>query len=404
MNIIVVCDFAYITGGAEKVAITSAVSLAETGNNVVMFTGKGPVCEVLKNSRVHVVCLNQEEAIKDNNKLRGIIRGVYNQSAKKEMENFLINYNPDNTVIHMHGWSKVLSSSIFVPIKKKGFKVLVTMHDYFLQCPNGCCYNFQKKEICEKKSMSMGCIVCNCDKRNYIHKLYRIIRQTLMHRLVNGTLLYIAFISKFNQNVSEKRIPFNYKKMMIINPVDVELQTIVSADKNRKYLYIGRLSYEKGIDFFCEGVMKAGVDGIVIGSGDRLDDLKNKYPTIEFVGWKQQSEMREYIIRARALIFPSVWYEGAPLTIPEVMGGYCLPCIVSDCSAGRDYIVHGHNGMIYSGESMDALCKTILSMENDDLVRKLQTNIIDGFSREKYSSQYHIDRLIECYEQMLSEE
>lgn len=63
-NVIVVCDFANITGGAERVAITSAVSLAETGSNVVMFTGKGPVCDELKNSNVHVICLNQEEAIK----------------------------------------------------------------------------------------------------------------------------------------------------------------------------------------------------------------------------------------------------------------------------------------------------------------------------------------------------
>ena len=35
-NIIVVCDFANITGGAERVAVTSAVSLAETDSNVVM--------------------------------------------------------------------------------------------------------------------------------------------------------------------------------------------------------------------------------------------------------------------------------------------------------------------------------------------------------------------------------
>ncbi len=71
---------------------------------------------------------------------------------------------------------------------------------------------------------------------------------------------------------------------------------------------------------------------------------------IEFVGWKQQAEMKEYILQARALVFPSVWYEGAPSTIPEVMGGYCLPCIVSDCSAGKDYIQHEYNGLIYSGK------------------------------------------------------
>lgn len=349
-NVIVVCDFANITGGAERVAITSAVSLAETGSNVVMFTGKGPVCDELKNSNVHVICLNQEEAIKDSNRLRGIIRGIYNRSARQEMEKLLKEYDPKDTVIHMHGWSKVLSSSIFIPIKRMGFKVLVTMHDYFLQCPNGCCYDFQKKEICERKAMRVDCVLCNCDKRSYIYKLYRIIRQIGMLRLVNGTELYIAFISKFNKNVSEKRIPVHYKKMMILNPINVKLQTIVPASDNKKYLYIGRLSYEKGIDFFCEGITKAGVSGIVIGSGDRLEDLKNKYPKIEFVGWKQQTEMKEYILQARALVFPSVWYEGAPLTIPEVMGGYCLPCIVSDCSAGRDYIEQDYNGLIYSGK------------------------------------------------------
>ena len=231
-NIIVVCDFANITGGAERVAVTSAVSLAETDSNVVMFTGKGSVCDELKNSNVHVICLNQEEAIKDSNRLRGIIRGIYNRSARQEMEKLLKEYDPKDTVIHMHGWSKVLSSSIFIPIKRMGFKVLVTMHDYFLQCPNGCCYDFQKKEICEREALSVDCVTCNCDKRSYIYKLYRIIRQIGMHKLVKGTDLYVAFISKFNENVSEKRIPFRYKKMVITNPINVELRSIVPAIKN----------------------------------------------------------------------------------------------------------------------------------------------------------------------------
>ena len=403
-NIIVVCDFANITGGAERVAVTSAVSLAETDSNVVMFTGKGSVCDELKNSNVHVICLNQEEAIKDSNRLRGIIRGIYNRSARQEMEKLLKEYDPKDTVIHMHGWSKVLSSSIFIPIKRMGFKVLVTMHDYFLQCPNGCCYDFQKKEICEREALSIDCVTCNCDKRSYIYKLYRIIRQIGMHKLVKGTDLYVAFISKFNENVSEKRIPFRYKKMVITNPINVELRSIVPASKNKKYLYIGRVSYEKGIDFFCEGITKAGVSGLGIGSGDRLDDLKKKYPMIEFVGWKQQAEMKEYILQARALVFPSVWYEGAPLTIPEVMGGYCLPCIVSDCSAGKDYIQHEYNGLIYSGKKVNALYKAICSMESDALVTKLQSNIEKDFNREKYSSEHHVIKLMECYERMLSEE
>lgn len=102
--------------------------------------------------------------------------------------------------------------------------------------------------------------------------------------------------------------------------------------------------------------------------------------------------------------FPSVWYEGAPLTIPEVMGGYCLPCIVSDCSAGKDYIQHEYNGLIYSGKKVNALYKAICSMESDALVTKLQSNIEKDFNREKYSSEHHVIKLMECYERMLSEE
>ena len=114
--------------------------------------------------------------------------------------------------------------------------------------------------------------------------------------------------------------------------------------------------------------------------------------------------MKEYILQARALVFPSVWYEGAPLTIPEVMGGYCLPCIVSDCSAGKDYIQHEYNGLIYSGKKVNALYKAICSMKSDALVTKLQSNIEKDFNREKYSSEHHVIKLMECYERMLSEE
>lgn len=403
-NIIVVCDFANITGGAEKVAIMSAIALAKAGNNVVMFTGKGPICDELKKSDVKVICLHQEEAIKDHNKLRGIVRGIYNRSAQRAMEDLLRKYDPKETVIHMHGWSKVLSSSIFVPIKEGGFKVIVTMHDYFLRCPNGCCYDFQKKRICDRKVLSISCLMCNCDKRNYIYKIYRVIRQIAMQRMVKGSQLYIAFISRFNKSVSDRRIPFPYKETLIANPIDVELRAIVPVSENKKYLYIGRLSYEKGIDFFCEGVTKAGAEAIVIGSGDRLYDLKQKYPKIKFVGWKRHSEMEKYILQARALIFPSVWYEGAPLTIPEVMGGYCLPCIVSDCSAGREYIEHGKNGLLYSGENINQLVDTIKIMDDDIILQQIQDNIRDNFDRKKYSSDQHVRNLLEYYEKMICEE
>lgn len=53
---------------------------------------------------------------------------------------------------------------------------------------------------------------------------------------------------------------------------------------------------------------------------------------------------------------------------------------------------------------MEALCESICRMENDELVIKLQSNIEKYFNREKYSSEHHVKKLMECYERMLSEE
>lgn len=56
------------------------------------------------------------------------------------------------------------------------------------------------------------------------------------------------------------------------------------------------------------------------------------------------------------------------------------------------------------GKNVEALCESICRMENDELVIKLQSNIEKYFNREKYSSEHHVKKLMECYERMLSEE
>ena len=46
-HVIVVSDYAHVTGGAAKVAINSAIGLAETGLDVHYFAAVGPVAESL---------------------------------------------------------------------------------------------------------------------------------------------------------------------------------------------------------------------------------------------------------------------------------------------------------------------------------------------------------------------
>ena len=99
---------------------------------------------------------------------------------------------------------------------------------------------------------------------------------------------------------------------------------------------------------FCEAITRANVKGIVIGEGIEYEKLRNQYTNIEFSGWKTAKEMSTIIPKCRCLIMSSICYEGAPLTIPEIQGGYSLPCIVPTPSGAVDYICDEKNGLIFN--------------------------------------------------------
>lgn len=164
-NVVVINDFAYINGGAGKVAIMSALALADQGINVFFFCGMGPVCDELKSSKIKIVSTDQGD-ITQGNRMKGLLQGINNKFAEKKLYRLLQQLDKKSTIVHCHAWSKILSSSIFKATKKAHVPVVITGHDYGTVCPNGCFYDFRKNEICSCKPLGCKCIVKNCDKKN----------------------------------------------------------------------------------------------------------------------------------------------------------------------------------------------------------------------------------------------
>ena len=81
------------------------------------------------------------------------------------------------TVLHVQAWTKVLTSAIFKAAHDCGVRIVLSVHDYFLACPNGGCYNYVRGEICTLAPMSAACIRCNCDSRSFAYKGWRVLRQ-----------------------------------------------------------------------------------------------------------------------------------------------------------------------------------------------------------------------------------
>lgn len=91
---------------------------------------------------------------------------------------------------------------------------------------------------------------------------------------------YIRFIfSNFNESDWHEKV----SNIRINNPIETKFTTeYVSIEKNETYLFIARLSLEKGLDLFCDAISQLGLKGCVLGDGYLLESYRQKYPTIEF--------------------------------------------------------------------------------------------------------------------------
>lgn len=397
-NVVIVSDYSYIVGGAEKVAIMSAIALSEASINVIFFCGKGPTCNELLSSKVKVICTDQKET-SDQNKLKGFIQGICNNKAEQKLYEVLKQTNINETIVHCHTWSKILSATVFKATKKAKCPVVITGHDYATICPLMGLFNLKKDEICSYKPLGLRCICTNCDNKKYIYKCYKIIRQFLNRSYMRGNNLHYFFISEFSKGIIKPELPWKIKEHFVLNPVETGFIHKSDVANNDVFLYLGRVIQVKGVSIFCEAVTQKNAKGIVVGDGPLLDELKEKYPSIEFVGWKSSDEITEYALKAKALIVPSVWYETAVLTIPEVMGRYCLPCIVSDACAGKDYIIEGKNGYLFKSGDTEDLIHKMNMVENE--AGFLQEYIEKNFDRNMYSKETHAKRLIEEYNKIL---
>lgn len=396
-NVIIACDYAFYQGGAANVAIETAVALSQYSDyRIYCFTGNGDPCDDLKDNKITVKALHLPDLLGNKNKVDAMMKGIYNKNVEHAFKQTYRNLDPEETIVHIHTWTKVLTSAVFKAAHDMGFKTFLTVHEYFLACPNGACYNYVKKDICEIKPMSVTCLVCNCDARNYPQKVWRCIRQFKQNSVIrNFRDLNYIFISEYQRKQLLRRIPRPKNQFLVKNPIQVYGDYRVNCWENSDYLYIGRLFGEKGPQQFCEAVTKAGVKGVVIGEGLLKDELKKKYPNITFVGWVDRDHMDAYLKKARALVFPTQWYEGSPLTVPEAQA-HGVPCIVTDCSSAVDDIQDGVNGLIVQRDA-GSIAEGIKKFSDDELVKKFAEETYKRSQETDRSNETYVNELIKTY-------
>lgn len=395
LTVVVINDFDFIQGGATKVAIDTAQILYDNNVDVIYFSA----VHKENNFKFKQITTNQKECLKDG--IKGSFRSLYNFKAAKCLKKLLKKLDKENTIVHIHGWTKALSSSIFKVLGKGNFKVVLTLHDYFTVCPNGGFFNYKKCEICKKKAMSLDCVKSNCDSRNYIFKLYRVLRQYVQNKNIKKCKnLNLINISDFSLDKLKNYFDKNINIKKIYNPIKIEKQDRTNVENNDYYIYVGRVSKEKGVDKFCEAIKNLNLNAIVVGDGDQKDILEKKYKdsNIKFVGWQNTDSVYSYIRKAKALIFTSVLYETMGLTILEAKA-LGVPCIVSNLTAGSEFIDNTKDGFLYDGTLKDLEDK-ILLYENSN-IKNMSNIAYQNYWKSKYDDNHYYENLINYYDEII---
>jgi len=403
LTIVICLDHASVTGGQAEVAFDSAIGLKAAGHRPIVFAAAGPVDPLLRDNGIEVVCLGQTDLLGASSKLQGAVQGVWNLAAQRSLSNLLAGMPPGRTIVHVHGWAKALSPSIAPAIRASGLPAIFTLHDYFLFCPTGGFYDYNAHELCQRKPLGASCLATNCDAVSYPRKVWRSARLMLANGIVGLRDVFSDFvcISNVQREIIAPYLPKGRRVHAISNPVATEDLGLKTNPAAGEMIFVGRISPEKGPLLFAEAARMAGMIPTFVGDGPIAAELREKYPEARLLGWLKPEDARKALRAARALVFPSRWYEGQPLTVLEAKASG-TPVIVSNVCAGREEIADGETGLWFkSGDAAD-LARALTTMQDDSVVRRMSNAACAAYWRDPPTLQRHVERLEKAYHGMLA--
>lgn len=221
MRVVILADFAEPSGGAQAVALRSAVSLREMGVPVTYLHGIGSGHDPrLDRAGVDVVGLDLPD-IWDRSAVRGAASGIWSVEAGRRLRAALDGLPPGRAVLHLHQWTRSLSPSVFRVLLRAGHPLVVTLHDYFIACPNGVYYRFDRGEPCTLTPLSPACIAAPCDPRSSLHKAVRVLRTAATRATLAGRVFDVVHVSDRGRGTLAPFLPMQLVQHRIDNPVEV---------------------------------------------------------------------------------------------------------------------------------------------------------------------------------------
>lgn len=393
MRIAIASKFFYRRGGAEVHAIDLERALRRRGHETAVLAMAHDDNIIQTFNYYDVRSVNPFGSPAE--QIKASLRMLGGAGARARAVEMLENFHPD--AVHLHNVHSYLSPVVAAEAKKRGVKVVWTLHDYKLVCP---AYSFMRGgELCELSRFKNGCVLRNrCLRGRVVPSAGAWIESLKWNRrALAATVDRFICPSVFMLN-KMKEAGFPEEKLSVLpnfySGPESTVKRALEKGQRKDVVYVGRLSSEKGIEVLLEASKGREWEVIIIGTGEDEDLLRKKYkeyPNIKFEGKQPKEVVFERLASARLLVLPSICFENSPLSVIEALS--CGTPVVGSSIGGIPELIQATDGEVFEAGNALALRVAV----EKALSRTYDYNDIAARARLKFSEENYIENLLNLY-------
>jgi glycosyltransferase involved in cell wall biosynthesis len=344
--------------------------------------------------------LFENATIRSRDLIRVGLECAWSSPSYRRVQAAIEDWRPD--IVDVHNFFPLASPSVWYAARNLGVPVVQTLHNYRLLCPGATFLRDGRVcEDCTRHALPFPGIVHGC----YHGSMLQTAAVALMiglHRALKSTgravSLFIV-VSEFEKaKFVENGLP---ESRLFIKPPFV-LDGGSAGQGGEDFLFVGRLSEEKGIDVLLRA-MESGGDLPhlnIIGDGPlrpQVELAARQNPRIRYLGKRSQAEVLEFMANSRCVIVTSTWYETFGRVVAESFSRG-TPAIVSKIGALSEIVDHHRTGLLFTpGDSQDLASAMKYVVANPERLLEMRKTARRKFE-EKFTATRNLAMLLSAYE------
>ena len=335
-----------IVGGIARVVNDLSKRLIKDGHEVTVVTyreGNAPYYEDDKGVKVHRI---DNYMIHPNNFIDWIMQMNFNMIAKA---NEIMAKEGKFDVIHAHDWlvayaAKTLKNSYDIPI-------VATIH-------------------ATESGRNSG---IHDETQRYINDTEWMLTYEATEVIVNSNYMKRELQGQFGLPFEKINVVPNGININMFSGVerDYDFRRQYAADNEKIILFMGRLVYEKGVQYLVSAMPKilAGYHDaklVIAGKGGMAEELKAQVNAmgisnkVYFTGYMDAKQVCKMYKCADISVFPSTYEPFGIVALEAMLSG--TPVVVSDIGGLNEIINHGENGMKSYAGNPNSIADSILAL------------------------------------------